>query len=138
MSKPLFVLQPFCEGPHCVSCRSESFGQAKWIGWSEHFEMPGVWGQESCPKKLPIGWKPPPASGPTRVVEKIVRNERMIAAVKRFRKPGDAGVGDTLERILHKGGGGIYKKAFSKIMGRSCGCGDAKARLNQDFPYPVE
>jgi hypothetical protein len=48
----------------------------------------------------------------------------------------DAGVGDTLARLLG-GTGERFKWWYRKIFGTDCGCGDRQQRLNQRFPYPT-
>lgn len=54
--------------------------------------------------------------------------------VKRFRKPADAGVGDTVKRIADKLGGELFKSA-SKSLGMPCGCVERQERWNKLYPY---
>ncbi len=49
--------------------------------------------------------------------------------------PTDAGVGDTLARLIGSAGGEPYKRWFRKITGRDCGCTNRQAWLNARFPY---
>ncbi len=47
--------------------------------------------------------------------------------------PEDKGLGDTIERKLGTGGE-IMKKWYRKVIGRECGCGSRKDKLNVLFP----
>jgi hypothetical protein len=129
---------PICKsGNFCVLCRDSSQVEAR-EHFASRFEVPIDW--PNCPlgkQMVQVNVVARPSTL-TRIVTKIARNERMAARITRRRRPGETGVGDTLERIIAAKGGDFFKKAYKKLMGRSCGCGDAKARLNREFPYPVE
>jgi hypothetical protein len=56
---------------------------------------------------------------------------RRIAALRR---PEDAGIGDTLNRIFSKFGGSQFKWFFEAI-GIDCGCDDRQSVLNAWYPY---
>lgn len=53
-------------------------------------------------------------------------------------RPGEAGVGDTLARLLGIVGGELYKWFYIWITGADCGCGDRQARLNALYPFDPE
>lgn len=54
--------------------------------------------------------------------------------IKRFRKPTDAGIGDTVKRIADRAGGEAFKK-ISAAIGIPCGCTERQARWNKRYPY---
>jgi len=54
----------------------------------------------------------------------------MIRVIVETAKPGDAGVGDTAQRIAAKLGGEIFKKLVP-----GCGCDDRQKWLNERYPY---
>lgn len=57
-----------------------------------------------------------------------------LRLIARLRRPHDRGFGDTLAWLLGFAGGNILKAALAK-PGKSCGCDNRQARLNQHFPY---
>lgn len=54
--------------------------------------------------------------------------------VARFRKPGEVGVGDTVQRIAARFGGEKFKR-LSKRIGLPCGCTERQADWNRLYPY---
>lgn len=58
-----------------------------------------------------------------------------VGIVSMFRKAGDAGVGDTAERMLAKVGGTLFKQWFKQTAGRECGCKGRADILNARYPY---
>lgn len=54
--------------------------------------------------------------------------------VKLLRKPEDAGVGDTIERMIASVGLDRWK-SFSKKLGMPCNCDRRRDWLNQNYPY---
>lgn len=58
---------------------------------------------------------------------------RWAIFVKGFRKDGEVGVGDTVERLL--GEGGKWFKKFMKDRKIDCGCAARQKRWNTDYPY---
>lgn len=60
---------------------------------------------------------------------------RWARALEKRRAAGEAGVGDTLERVLrHKGG--AFIKAVVKRLGFECGCAERQRAMNYQYPYP--
>lgn len=57
-----------------------------------------------------------------------------VKLIKRFAKPSDKGVGDTVQRIAAKFGGDRFK-AFAEKIGMPCGCTDRQHAWNEAFPY---
>lgn len=47
----------------------------------------------------------------------------------------DAGVGDTVERVVGPVGGDAYKAWYLIVTGQPCGCGERKEALNRRYPY---
>ena len=60
---------------------------------------------------------------------------RWAKALARRKRDGEAGVGDTLERLLRHLGGNAFKAAYRRLTGGDCGCTDRQARLNVAYPY---
>lgn len=58
-----------------------------------------------------------------------------VGVMSVFRTKGDAGIGDTIDRILGKVGGSVFKRWFKKATGRTCGCGTRAGALNALYPY---
>ncbi len=56
-------------------------------------------------------------------------------ALKAQRLAGEAGVGDTAERILGPLGGDGFKRFFKALTGRDCGCSVRREGLNREFGY---
>ena len=73
-------------------------------------------------KKIPIRW-PKNAFG------------FAARAIKLMRTPEDAGVGDTIARVIGPVGGDAYKAWFLETFGKSCGCTERQEQLNETFPY---
>jgi len=61
-------------------------------------------------------------------------NRRLINWIAWMRRPGEIGVGDTLERLLANVGGRKIKQALERL-GKDCGCPGRQAWLNKRFPY---
>jgi hypothetical protein len=57
-------------------------------------------------------------------------------AVYRLRRPGEAGIGDTVERLIRGVKGDTLAAWYERITGAECGCEDKRGRLNERFPYP--
>ena len=57
-----------------------------------------------------------------------------VRMVKLLRKPQDAGIGDTIQRIAAKFGGERFK-AFAEKIGIPCGCADRQNEWNSKWPY---
>lgn len=58
---------------------------------------------------------------------------RLISAKK---TPNEAGVGDTVARIIGAFGGDAFKMWFTKKFGElDCGCSERQDRLNAMYPY---
>lgn len=47
----------------------------------------------------------------------------------------DKGLGDTIERVTKATGVKKVVETISKTMGKDCGCGARRDRLNRMFPY---
>lgn len=47
----------------------------------------------------------------------------------------DKGIGDTVERLIHKTGLDSLSKTYEKLTGRNCGCNNRKEWLNNRYPY---
>lgn len=48
------------------------------------------------------------------------------------------GLGDTLEKVIHKTGLDNLAKAYTKVTGKPCHCQKRKDQLNELFPYNQE
>jgi hypothetical protein len=59
-------------------------------------------------------------------------------AVARLKKDVDAGVGDTIERVIGKTSSEAFKKWFKAITGHDCGCTQRKEYFNERFPYGTD
>jgi len=57
-----------------------------------------------------------------------------VRYVKLLRKPEDAGVGDTIQRIAAKFGGERFKR-WAARLGIPCGCSTRQADWNRMYPY---
>jgi hypothetical protein len=57
---------------------------------------------------------------------------RVLAA---RRQDGEAGVGDTAKRLLHRMGADGLAWLYEKATGRDCGCANRQERLNRLYPY---
>lgn len=58
----------------------------------------------------------------------------LIRGIARQRIDTDKGVGDTVERIISKMGGGQFKWVMDRL-GIDCGCGGRQEWLNAVYPY---
>lgn len=56
-------------------------------------------------------------------------------ALKLLRQPADAGVGDTIARVIGPIGGERYKAWFKDTFGKTCGCTERQEQLNHIYPY---
>jgi hypothetical protein len=68
-------------------------------------------------------------AGPPKPWPLFARGLRLLRA------NGDAGIGDTVARNLHRLGADAMVKLYARLVGRDCGCEDRRQRLNQLFPY---
>jgi len=50
-------------------------------------------------------------------------------------QPTDAGLGDTVARIIGGTRSGEFKNWFQQLFGKSCGCVERQRWLNQKYPY---
>lgn len=66
----------------------------------------------------------PPADWPLRA-----------KAVAKLRKKAEAGVGDTIARLIGERNSALWEKAVIAITGKPCRCKGRRARLNRLFPY---
>jgi hypothetical protein len=57
-------------------------------------------------------------------------------AVKLLASKGDAGVGDTIARVVGPIGGDAFK-AWAKSAGFDCGCDKRQDSLNKKYPYEI-
>jgi hypothetical protein len=55
--------------------------------------------------------------------------------VAKRRQTGEQGVGDTLARLLKGVAAGKASKVLERITGKSCGCRNRQAWLNQRYNY---
>lgn len=71
-----------------------------------------------------------------RVVENVARNQRLRNWVMSMRISGEAGIGDTLLRLIKLAGTREIKREL-KCMHRACTCNQIEAtqKLNKDYPY---
>lgn len=58
-------------------------------------------------------------------------------AVKLLASKGDAGVGDTIARVVGPIGGDAFK-AWTKSVGFNCGCEKRQETLNARYPYDIQ
>lgn len=58
-----------------------------------------------------------------------------LRAVKR---EGEAGVGDTIERLVGKWNSQVFKTWYLKTFGKQCGCSRRKEHLNKSYPYEIK
>jgi len=81
------------------------------------------------PGRMPAASPQPIANQPWPLV---------IQWVARHRRAGEAGAGDTLERLLHGLGADRAAHWWERLAGRTCGCQDRKVWLNGRYPYIAE
>ena len=91
------------------------------------------------PSRLPkplASPKPKPMSGLSSLFPAKPRKFPLWATLLAAKKtPEDKGIGDTIARLIGPIGGDAYKRWFSKITGKPCGCEQRQDRLNALFPY---
>jgi hypothetical protein len=56
-----------------------------------------------------------------------------VKAIARLAMDQDAGIGDTIHRLMGSGGE-IFERMFKQIAGRDCGCQNRRAILNRMYP----
>lgn len=78
---------------------------------------------------------PPPDPNPGTLAVPEADWPFLVRVVARRRQPGERGVGDTLQRLIGHLGGEVFKRAFHKLTGRDCGCGNRAIKLNLMYPY---
>lgn len=116
---------------YCADEAAPVFGGPRPPDWAA-MPLPDPDAPAARPRPRPKPYVPPPlAEWPFKL--------RVYA---RFRRPGDAGVGDTMARLFNVlpvykglGAGDAFKLAAAKL-GFDCGCGDRQAALNRRYPYP--
>lgn len=60
---------------------------------------------------------------------------RWAKAIAWLKADADAGVGDTIARVIGPVGGAAFKAWFKKLTGHSCGCVERQEELNRQYPY---
>ena len=55
--------------------------------------------------------------------------------LRKFRRPSDAGLGDTIVHLIGDTRSQRFKIWFQRKFGKSCGCIERQRWLNQKFPY---
>lgn len=58
-----------------------------------------------------------------------------VVMMSKLRKEVDAGVGDTIARIIGPTTSAAWKAAFLNMTGHDCGCDSRRNRLNLLYPY---
>lgn len=96
------------------------------IYWGEKLEAP-------IPVRTPSHFKP--LERPNTVANIIAKNQRLVRILKRFRKPEDIGLGDTVARLAGGKNGKRFADWISDWFGTICGCENAQKWLNAKFPY---
>lgn len=110
---------------HCVACRNSA-------GFRQNVAaMFGVERDYPCPFGLPWGLSSNPNPAPPPMPQRPW--PAWADRIGRLRRPGEAGVGDTVERLL--GRAGTVTKAVLARFGIPCGCGDRKRTWNALYPY---
>jgi hypothetical protein len=71
---------------------------------------------------------------PNLLTRQVAGRTRLIAWLKRRRRPGEKGLGDTLARLIGPPGK-TWQKWYPRITGLPCGCANGQAYLNTHFPY---
>jgi hypothetical protein len=56
-------------------------------------------------------------------------------ALARLKTDGEAGIGDTVARLLSLVGGAAFKRWHYRRFGHPCGCHRRQAALNRCYPY---
>lgn len=75
---------------------------------------------------------PPPPKPPAPVPRE--QWPRVVKLIAWRRKEGEAGVGDTLARLVPQG---EAFKAFTNRHGIDCGCARRQQKLNERYPYAL-
>jgi len=86
---------------------------------------------EPRPETTPI----PPKAKPATPLWAMTAFGMVARGLIIVRSEQDKGVGDTLARLVGPIGGEAYKAWFKKTFGKSCGCSEDQAYLNEKFPY---
>jgi hypothetical protein len=60
---------------------------------------------------------------------------RWAKDIEKDRQATDAGLGDTVARIIGNTKSAAFKNWFQQIFGKSCGCAERQRWLNQRYPY---
>lgn len=132
----IFIETNHCRShAHCSTCRSrDARGLEFRAVISQHFETPPIEYTDipfgfTCPDGLPWDSPPPPVQA---VAEPWPFWARMV---QKMATSTDAGVGDTIARVIGPLGGDAWKTWYTKITGHSCGCEERQEVLNQLYPY---
>jgi len=62
---------------------------------------------------------------------------KVFQLIAHLKTDADAGVGDTIARVLGPVGGDAFKAWFKRLTGKSCGCTERQDELNRNYPYPL-
>lgn len=111
--------EPFDRSRDCPRC---------WL-WHNEPDCPTVrvWKGLPVTTVVTVAASPPVESDPSKW-------PRLARLVHRRRRPGERGVGDTIERLLGASGE-RFKVWFKRITGYDCGCDDRRDKLNASYPY---
>jgi hypothetical protein len=111
----------------CQSCKERRSTKCGVDGKSlyEHAEFLG------CPRNY---FENPPEKAKPEPIAPVPRSEwpRWAKSISLWSNPSDAGIGDTVKRLL--GPGGEAFKAMMESFGAPCGCADRQAEWNQAYP----
>lgn len=136
---PIFSESYTCRSRlHCLSCRDRCGGRDWRSSLAAGFELPVGAPDFACPHGLPWGLTkapapvPPPEPPPPARVP-LGKWPGWAIALADMRDPDDAGVGDTVHRLLAEGGTAF--KATMAVVGVPCGCDERRHDWNAMYPY---
>jgi hypothetical protein len=72
---------------------------------------------------------------PNKLAKFIANSPRLVKHLKRYRRPADRGLGDTVARMAGGTNGKRFAAWFAARVGQLCGCADAQTWLNRNFPH---
>ncbi len=103
-------------------------------GWSPLCRVCWMWANSESYRRSCEGLPPPPPPAPLPAVP---RGEwpAWARAVSWLRRPGEAGAGDTLRRLIAGVGGEKWKAWYKRRTGQDCGCEARRRAMNEKYPY---
>lgn len=123
---------------HCLDCRKLVQGREFRRQLQQVYDTGSSEVDFPCPFGVPWDVVELPGGVGTQLVPSYKQWPLWARAMRLLRTSSDAGLGDTIARVIGPIGGDVFKAWYLKVVGHECGCDDRQERLNELYRYSAE